>query len=292
MEQVDQDILDGLTDEERAGLLESDGRGEGEDGGEDEGLSAVEQEALDVAAALAAKALPDTADDDAAALAAAELAKAADLPLVVEPVVNRVRMAPDDADEQLKTLAESKKAVMELLSDGEITDAEFQSQYDALNEKVNAINTDRRIDEYTKKQEAERVQNKANEEVANFLSSIGVTTDPGDMRYAAMDRAVAHVANLPTSAAFSVVQIMEAAHQLLVDQGLMPGKTATITVPPTKKAAKPAIPVTLATIPAAAVNEPSDADKFAHLDRLGPDERDAALVKMSDADRDHYLRYA
>jgi len=223
-------------------------------------------------------------DDDTAADESEPAAKA---PLYVAE-------APADAEAKLTQIAEQKAALVDKFDDGELTAKEYQQQLDALSKEERTI--ERQLDkaQIAEEMEQQRVTNERNATIGGFLNEVGIPWDDQNPAFAAFNKFVIKVANDPANAESSTREILEKAHAGYAELfGIK--KAEKVEEPAAKPTAvkKPIkAPPTLAKLPAAEMSDTDEGNRFAHLDRMDPVSREAALSKLSDADRDNYLKYA
>lgn len=276
--------LAGLTDDERAALLEDEDEGLDEEG-------AAEDESADEQDEEGSEGGDDQADgEDAdeggdADDSSDEDGDDGDRSAPAAPIL--VAQAPEDAEAQLQQIATDKAALIEKFDDGELTAKEYQAELDKLNKQERAI--ERAIDKAQIAADMER-QRQVNEQEATingFLNEHGIKRDFADLRFAALDSAVKIVASQAENAELSVREILQKAYSLCVEQGVIAQKT---TKAESKPARKPLQTVpTLARVPAADMTGTDSGSRFAHLDRLDPVAREAAFAKLSPADQEAYL---
>lgn len=283
---------------------------------EDAGLMVekANQEAADAAAA--AEAAKDPAAEAAAALAAAEAAKPPATELTAEekasaeaataaaaleepapevaasqPVL--VAQVPEGTVERLTAIGDEKKAITAKFDDGDLTASEMNAELEALNKEERKL--ERVIDraEIATDLENQRITNERTKEITTFLSDVKIPNDPKNLRFQTLNHAVMQVANDPANATLGATAIMKKAHELCVSEGVLP---AVVAVKTDALAAKPAptppkvlnAPPTLASVPASDVVA-TEENRFVHLNRMNPDQREAAFSKMSEADQNAYL---
>lgn len=320
----------GLTEEEQAALIEMNAQIDGasdddpvfnidevhrkgltaEDAGLLEQKVAQEQQAAADAAAAAKD--PEAEAAAAAALAAAEAAKTAaeqtpeekaaaeaaaaaaeQAPEVVadqgQPVL--IAQIPEGTNERLAAIADEKKAITAKFDDGDLTASEMNAELDALNSEERKL--ERVIDraEIARDLENQRITNDRNKEINTFLAEVKIPNDPKNLRFQTLNQAVIQVASDPANANLGATAIMEKAHKLCVDEGVLPPKTLKSEPIPPKTPVAPKVlnvPPTLASVPASDIAA-TEENRFAHLNRMNPDAREAAFAKMSPADQDAYL---
>lgn len=263
MSKIDEEILSGLTDEERAALDEPDGAGaltledslagkgpaaDDDAGGDDNGSETEAESAAagndgaqaaqdndDGAAAAGAEsegaeaaAAGDGAAGDAGAGEAADDAAAAayDAPA---PIL--VAEMPENAEARMKEFGEKKTSLLEQHENGDITTKEYQTQLDALNKEERAL--EREIDKATTAQELHQQQqiNHWMGQVKHFTTKIHDEYAKSKARYQALDMFVREVGSDPANANLSGPQILEKAHaKVIADLGEAPkAKTTTTT---------------------------------------------------------------
>lgn len=249
------------------------------------GADAGADPAADADAAAAVVATPA----EPAAVAAAEPGKPAS---VVQTAPVYVAEAPADAEEKLadiKTRLADTRAKYEA---GELTFDQYEDTKDTLAEERAAIN--RQIDRAQLSQEMIRQQWLAEGE--RFAAENGYAV--GSRHYAMLDLELRAVSADPANAHFtSPMQFLQKAHANLAADGFAPkGKESPSVAPapaPKQKAAevpKPALPPNLAFTPAAAASDAKNG-QWAHIDNItDPDEREDAVKKLSEAQREAYLK--
>jgi hypothetical protein len=274
---------DGLTDEERAALLEDDGGGEEhavEDKGELDDTAAADKAASDAAAAA-----DDTAKGEADAAPEQQpeddkIAQSAPI-LIAEPL--------EDASAKLADIDARKDALLTQFDDGDITAREYQKQLDALAKEERAIERAQDRAELAAQMETQRLQNDWATTCNTFVAQNAIYKDNPRL-YRALDTEVRELAAKPETASWTGQKFLEEAHKNL--QEAFGFKDAAI-ADPTKTKAKTAreLPPNLAKVPAANV-EDTNGGRFAVLDRMAssdPMAYEDAISKMSDAERNAYL---
>ena len=293
----DTDIDDGLTDEERAALAEDEGVGE--EAAEEESAESTEGKAAEEAPKDEAKEQEAAAADDKPAdeqpAGAAEQpgADAVDTPAPGQqsaPLL--VAQAPEDAEEKLTAIATKKDELIEKFDNGDITAREYQKELDALNKEERTIELDVREAQLAAKLEKQRQQNEWFATCNAFVASNSVYKDA--RLYRALDAEVRELASKPETANWSGQKILEEAHKNLSDAFGLPSAKAAAPAPKTPVKPRAELPPNLAKVPSAEIEDTSGG-KFAVLDRMAntdPIGYEAALAKMSEADRNAYLASA
>lgn len=200
-----------------------------------------------------------------------------------------VAQVPDGATERLTKIVEERNALSALFDDGDLTASELNAGLDKLNKEERTL--ERQIDraEIARDLENQRIANERTQEISTFLKEVQIPNDPSNMRFKTLNQAVIDVANDPANAELGATAIMQKAHDLCVKEGVLPAKGAKVEAKPAKAAPKPInAPPTLASLPASDISA-TDENRFAHLNRLGPDAREKAFMKLSEADQNAYL---
>lgn len=287
--------LRGLTEAERAALEEDDGTetdGEEEDQ-HDEAESSEETEADAGDDADEGADVGEQQSDDGDDVGDEEDQSEPERAQQQGPIL--VAEAPERAEERLKEIGDEKKGLRQKYDDGELTFEEYESQVDALDEERMDIRLALKEAETAAKIEHQRQVNEREAVINGFLSELGIKRDYSDLRFAALDNAVKIVANTEEAASLGAREILEKAHELCIEQGvLQPRKSPE---PEAKAAVKPRKPIatvpTLAKVPAADQTAADEGNRFAYIDRIAdPVAREKAFQKLSDADKDAYLATA
>lgn len=294
-----------LTEEEQAGLLSDDEEGEGEGEGEPEiDEAAAQAKAKEDADAQAAA--DKKAADDAAAAAAS-----------TDEVANNATTTPDKAGEQEEkptltprprgvlndTLPEDYKervsanetAMDELAQkyeDGDISFAEYNKGMRKLNETAMDLRELKMRAEISDTSTSNALQERWDAAMGTFLEahpeaiSTPVRQNAFDQILREITAPVMQAGGMPGRA-----EIDKAYKRLAEEFGFA---ATTTTTEPAKGKKENKVPPTLGAVPAAAQNDVDDG-KWAHLDRLAesdPAAYEAAMLKMSDAEREEYSKYA
>lgn len=293
--------LAGLTEAERAALEEDDGTetdGEEEEEEEDQHDEAESSEETEADAGDDAdegaddgEQQPDDGDDvsDEEAQPEPERTQQQGPILVAE--------APERAEERLKEIGDEKKTLRQKYDDGELTFDEYESQVDALDEERMDIRLALKEAETAAKIEHQRQVNEREATINGFLAELGIKRDYSDLRFAALDNAVKIVASTEEAATLGAREILEKAHELCIEQGVLQPKKKPEAKAEPKVEVKPRKPLatvpTLAKVPAAEQTSADEGNRFAYIDRISdPVAREKAFQKLSDADKDAYLATA
>lgn len=292
---IDEELLAGLTEEERAQMLEEDeqdgaGQGEGEEGSD--GTATGEAGADDDKGGADGAGAGSGEDGGAAGNDGGASGEDRAGPEVAHaPIL--VAEAPADAEDRLEQIAQQKAELVDKFDDGELTAKEYQQQLDALGREERVI--ERQLDkaQIAAELEQQRQVNERESAINSFLSEHQIKRDPTDLRFIALDGAVRLVASREENAALGPREILQKAYDECVAQGMLqPRKAAADPAKPAPKRKPIDAPPTLAKVPAADMTDTDEGSRFAHIDRLDPVAREEALMRMSDADRDAYLKYA
>lgn len=247
-------------------------------------------------------------DDDTAPAAATdntEPAAAASAPAPAEPAAAQspapqqapilVAQAPADAAAKLKEISDGKADLRKKYDDGELTFAEFQERNEAFDEQRLEIRLAVETANTAQKMEAQRQQNQWNADCAAFMDQHKELYD-GEANAAAfadLDAAIKVIAVMPSNVNKTGQQILDMAHRAVMASRGTPVVAAKNEPKPAprKEIPKAALPPDLGKMPAATGNDPGEG-KWGSLDRLldtGAEAYEAALAKLSDAERDAYL---
>lgn len=301
-------ILAGLTDEERAALAAPD---EDDDAA---AAAAAADPAADAAAAIkpaegaadadasaegnggqtAAEGDTAAADGGAAAQPAAEAGASAEPSAAPQPGAPVfVAYAPEDAEAKLAAIGTAKSELDKKFDDGDITNAEYRRDLDALNKQERDIELDLREAKLAEKMENQRQKNEWDRECSGFLAAHPEYQGEANKEvFQKLNETVMVVARMNPQ--LSGPAILEKAHKFVQLEGNVP--TAAPAPAPAKAAAapaKPAVPKQVAqpslhAVPAAQQAEAGEG-RFASLRGLNGFQLEAALQKMSQADRDAFM---
>lgn len=296
---------DGLTDEERAALA----------GDEDQGALPVRdwekefpQTANDPEAAerAAAEAGDEDEGDDAASTAGADTAaagdsgtpaptaEAADDAPATRPLL--VAEVPEGADERLKAIATEKQALLDKLDEGDLTVREYQTRVDALMEEKGKLELAIHTANMAEQMERQRLQSEWETTVHSFLrANADYQKSANPVLFNALDLRIREIAASEDGANLTNLQILERARDDVDKAVGRKPKDAGGSQPPAQSGdrARAAAPPTLAHVPAADLTPSDEGGKWAVLDRLAstdPLAYEEAIAKLSDADRDAYMR--
>ena len=289
---ISEELREHLTEEELAGMEDSELVDEGEEGGEEEGdagksdaANSSEQEAKkadDAEAATSAEQAPADAAADA------DAAK----PQAQERKPRPVCEAPDvpaDVDDQIAAAKLAKIKLAEKFDEGEITAVEYAKQTEELNDFQRELENKRFKAQLAAESQQSRELDSWEETCSDFLSA-HPEISKSKLRYDSFDYAVRLVTGDQANAALTGAQQLEKAYQTWVTElGIQVDQTAQSGAKPDPR--KPKVVPNIGSLPAAQANDTDDG-KFAYLDRLAdsdPLKYEATLAKLSDADREAYL---
>lgn len=300
---LNEDELNLLTDEERAGL-ENDDQDDGDEGGEgandgdDDDAGDDDDDAGDAGTggkeadeAAAAAAAPNKADGTAAADDDDD-----DDDTSPAPVPAAERVDEEKSKERLTAIDAEKDELEAKLDDGEITTKEFRAAIDKLNAEGNTLTN--AIERQTSADQA--VADNWYKDVNRFLTK-NPELNLNQTRLHSFDAVVRRVTSDPENSGMSNRKQLEKARDIWREE-------MGIEAPAAKKADEPApkpkakakdkareVPPTLHNVPAADVNDADDG-KYGYLDALlnaGKSiEYEDALARLSEADQQEYLSRA
>ena len=289
---ISEELREHLTEEELAGMEDSELVDEGEEEGEEEGdagkpdaANSSEQEAKkadDAEAATSAEQAPADAAADA------DAAK----PQAQERKPRPVFEAPDvpaDVDDQIAAAKLAKIKLAEKFDEGEITAVEYAKQTEELNDFQRELENKRFKAQLAAESQQSRELDSWEETCSEFLSA-HPEVSKSKLRYDSFDYAVRLVTGDQANSGLTGAQQLEKAYQNWVTElGIQVDQPAQSGAKPDPR--KPKVVPNIGSLPAAQANDTDDG-KFAYLDRLAdsdPLKYEATLAKLSDADREAYL---
>ena len=293
---ITDEMRDSLTEEELAGMLDTDLVDEGHDTESDDdddqqvdGKAGTEGDtaAKDEGGSDDAK---KTADEPAAEQAAADsdaLGQQAPerkpRPIFESPDV------PADVDDQIAAAKLAKFKLAEKFDEGEITAVEYAKQMEDINDFQQDLQNRKFKAQLAAESQQSREMDSWEDTCSSFLSA-HPEVQKSKLRYDSFDYSVRLVTGDPANAGLSGEQQLEKAYQNWVTElgiHVAPVQQQKPTPAPVKAKVVPNI----GSLPAAQSNDTEDG-KFAHLDRLAttdPLKYEAQLMRLSDADRELYL---
>lgn len=285
---VQNEIDDGLTEEERAALAEDDTddtTAQAEEGADD-GKTVEDVEAKAGAGTDAAADPAATAAADAGATAAEPAAADADQPKS-QPVL--IAPLPADAEARLTEIATQKADLLAKFDDGDVTAKEFQQQLDALAKQERQIERQQDRAEIAASMDQQRLTNEWLATCNSFVERNAIYKDNPRL-YKALDAEVRDLAAKPETANWSGQKFLDEAHKALKQAFNLPDAAAASADKPGVKPRRE-LPPNLAKVPAADVEDTSG-NRYAAMDRLmnsDPLAYEEAVAKMSPSERDAYM---
>lgn len=294
MTAANQDIDDGLTDEERAALVDEDGDTENVVDNKTADTEAIAEAAAEAAATAEADATKAAADAAAAATTDAAAAAAEPATTTVEAQQSApILVAPplEDATAKLTEIETQKDALLNQFDDGDITMREYQQKVAELDKSMRAIERAQDRAELAAQMDQQRLQNDWNATCNAFVESNAIYKDNPRL-YKALDAEVRELASKPETAQWSGQKFLDEAHKNLSEAfGLAKAAPASDKPGDKQQRQQRELPPNLAKVPAANV-EDTNGGRFAVLDRLAnsdPIAYEETINKMSQQERDAYL---
>lgn len=307
-DQYTDDEWEMLTPEEQEGLLSNDDDGEEEETPEEEideaAAQAKAQADADAQAAADKKAQDDAEAAKKAAEPAATTTDTTTTPEKVEPEEEKPAITPrprgvlndklpDDYSDRVATNTTAQDELAQKYEDGDISFAEYNKGMRKLNEEAMDLREIKMRAEIADTSTNNALQQSWDSTMSVFLSahpeaiSTPVRQNAFDQILREVTAPVMQAGGMPGQA-----EIDKAYKRLSEEFGFAANTTTTTEPQKGKKEIK--APPTLGAVPAAAQTNVDDG-KFAHLDKLAesdPEKFEAAMLKMTDAERDEYLRSA
>lgn len=203
--------------------------------------------------------------------------------------------------EAKRTEIDGKKAeLVEQFDNGEITFAEYNKQVDALNREISKLDRAELKAELAREAQQAQLDNHWQGTLHTFLEDHPEIDLTNKVHHTVFDQLLRqHTAATMEKGGVPGLREIKKAHEQFVkelniqtDKQPEPKKEAKQDKqekqPATKQKKQNEVPPTLGKVPAAAAADMDDG-RFAHLDRLGPDQFEAAFAKLSEADRNAYL---
>ena len=285
MSKLTEEELALLTEEEREGYLADD---EGEEGNGDEGDDDPQDDptlAVDDPAAAAQAAANDQAGDDQGDGAETK----EEFTTQPKPLFNAE--LPADIQAQRTEIDEKEDALDKQFDEGDITFSEHKKALREINQQRNALDRAELKAELAAEAYQTQIDNSWQASQTAFFSAHPEINTANDVQMTALD----HLVRQETKAVLDkggVIGVPE------LERAYTKYKQAfNIEAAAPKQAKAPSaknegvVPPNLGKLPAATANDTDDG-KFAHLDRLEGVAFEDALAKLSDAQRDEYLRSA
>lgn len=195
---------------------------------------------------------------------------------------------------KLAQIAVDKGALADKWEAGDITGKEYQIELDKLNDAQFDIKQQVREAELARKLTEQQIQNAWVVDCNAFLAAHPEYADVNSERHKLLNETIMAIARMPSNQGLSNDKALAKAHRMVqVELGEAVAAPAANKPAGQQKVPKPAAPPNIANAPAATMNDASGGE-FAAIDRISKsgdvDAYEAALDKMTDAQRDRYLR--
>lgn len=294
---ITDEMRDSLTEEELAGMLDTDLVDEGHDAeDEDDDLTKGGKPGTEGEPAAKDEGGNDDTNKTADELAAEQAAADSDSlgqqsperkprPIFESPDV------PADVDDQIAAAKLAKFKLAEKFDEGEITAVEYAKQMEDINDFQQDLQNRKFKAQLAAESQQSREMDSWEDTCSSFLSA-HPEIQKSKLRYDSFDYSVRLVTGDPANAGLSGEQHLEKAYQNWVSElGIHVAPVQQQEQKPTPSQVKAKVVPNIGSLPAAQANDTEDG-KFAHLDRLAttdPLKYEAQLMRLSDADRELYL---
>lgn len=207
-----------------------------------------------------------------------------------------VAPAVDDVDAKLAAIEQRLADARKQYNDGVIDFEALDSLKDKLSDEKLELRLSVREAHMAAEMQRQQAQNEWIRTATTFAAAHGYNSN--QILFETFDRVVVSVATSPEGEKMDYGQVLEAAHQRMVDAGL--GKAAPAAAAPA--AGKPAAPAkkpnapqppNLALVPAADTSSAGGNNRFAALDKLAstnPAQYEAEFANLSEREQEAYLR--
>ncbi len=288
MSKLTEEELALLTEEERDGYLDDEDDDEGEDGNGDEGDDDPQDDptlAVDDPAAAAQAAANDQAGDDQGDGAETK----EEFTTQPKPLFNTE--IPADIQAQRTEIDEKEDALDKQFDEGDITFSEHKKALREINQQRNALDRAELKAELAAEAYQTQIDNSWQASQEAFFSAHPEFKIDNEAKWAAFDQLVKNETKsvLDKGGAVGVPELERAYTKYKQAFNIEAAAPKQAKAPSAKN--EGVIPPNLGKLPAATANDTDDG-KFAHLDRLEGVAFEDALAKLSDAQRDEYLRSA
>ena len=285
MSKLTEEELALLTEEERDGYLDDD---EGEEGNGDEGDDDPQDDptlAVDDPAAAAQAAANDQAGDDQGDGAETK----EEFTTQPKPLFNTE--IPADIQAQRTEIDEKEDALDKQFDEGDITFSEHKKALREINQQRNALDRAELKAELAAEAYQTQIDNSWQASQTAFFASHPELNTANEVQMTALDHLVRQEtkATLDKGGSIGVPELERAYTKYKQAFNIEAAAPKQAKAPSAKN--EGVIPPNLGKLPAATANDTDDG-KFAHLDRLEGVAFEDALAKLSDAQRDEYLRSA
>ena len=288
MSKLTEEELALLTEEERDGYLDDEDDDEGEEGNGDEGDDDPQDDptlAVDDPAAAAQAAANDQAGDDQGDGAETK----EEFTTQPKPLFNTE--IPADIQAQRTEIDEKEDALDKQFDEGDITFSEHKKALREINQQRNALDRAELKAELAAEAYQTQIDNSWQASQTAFFASHPELNTANEVQMTALDHLVRQEtkATLDKGGSIGVPELERAYTKYKQAFNIEAAAPKQAKAPAAKN--EGVIPPNLSKLPAATANDTDDG-KFAHLDRLEGVAFEDALAKLSDAQRDEYLRSA
>ena len=288
MSKLTEEELALLTEEERDGYLDDEDDDEGEEGNGDEGDDDPQDDptlAVDDPAAAAQAAANDQEGDDQGDGAETK----EEFTTQPKPLFNTE--IPADIQAQRTEIDEKEDALDKQFDEGDITFSEHKKALREINQQRNALDRAELKAELAAEAYQTQIDNSWQASQTAFFASHPELNTANEVQMTALDHLVRQEtkATLDKGGSIGVPELERAYTKYKQAFNIEAAAPNQAKAPSTKK--ESVVPPNLGKLPAATANDTDDG-KFAHLDRLEGVAFEDALAKLSDAQRDEYLRSA
>ena len=288
MSKLTEEELALLTEEERDGYLDDEDDDEGEKGNGDEGDDDPQDDptlAVDDPAAAAQAAANDQAGDDQGDGAETK----EEFTTQPKPLFNTE--LPADIQAQRTEIDEKEDALDKQFDEGDITFSEHKKALREINQQRNALDRAELKAELAAEAYQTQIDNSWQASQEAFFSAHPEFKIDNEAKWAAFDQLVKNETKsvLDKGGVVGVPELERAYTKYKQAFNIEAAAPKQAKAPSAKN--EGVIPPNLGKLPAATANDTDDG-KFAHLDRLEGVAFEDALAKLSDAQRDEYLRSA
>ena len=288
MSKLTEEELALLTEEERDGYLDDEDDDEGEEGNGDEGDDDPQDDptlAVDDPAAAAQAAANDQEGDDQGDGAETK----EEFTTQPKPLFNTE--IPADIQAQRTEIDEKEDALDKQFDEGDITFSEHKKALREINQQRNALDRAELKAELAAEAYQTQIDNSWQASQTAFFASHPELNTANEVQMTALDHLVRQEtkATLDKGGSIGVPELERAYTKYKQAFNIEAAAPKQAKAPSAKN--EGVIPPNLSKLPAATANDTDDG-KFAHLDRLEGVAFEDALAKLSDAQRDEYLRSA
>ena len=289
MSKLTEEELALLTEEERDGYLDDEDDDEGEEGNGDEGDDDPQDDptlAVDDPAAAAQAAANDQAGDDQGDGAETK----EEFTTQPKPLFNTE--IPADIQAQRTEIDEKEDALDKQFDEGDITFSEHKKALREINQQRNALDRAELKAELAAEAYQTQIDNSWQASQTAFFASHPELNTANEVQMTALDHLVRQETKATLDKGGSIgVPELERAYAKFKQAFNIADSAPKQQQKQVKTPKNGIVPPNLGTLPAATANDTDDG-KFAALDRLEGTAYEDALAKLTDAQRDEYLRSA